>query len=170
MKWIETCRVLAIDDETAVLRILVLMLKKIGFKHIDTAENGGQGISKADRNAYDLIFTDMKMADVTGDQVLDHIRKINNSTPVIGISGTPWLLTDQFDAVLSKPFTKSELIEILDTIDIKPPSPDPKKKACKQENHVIKPGSPPQNCNRFSKLSSDFMKHLINRGLAPAAQ
>ena len=168
MKWIETCRVLAIDDEPAVLRILALMLKKIGFKEVDTAENGGQGISKIDRNAYDLIFTDIKMAGLTGVQVLDHIRNINNSIPVIGISGTPWLLTDQFDAVLSKPFTKSELIEILDTIDKKPPSPDPKKKSCKQESHGIKPGSPPQNCNRFSKFSSNFMKQLIN-GLAPAA-
>ena len=119
MKSIETCRILLIDDEPSVLRVLELMLKKIGFKEIDTAENGEQGISRIDQNTYDLIFTDIKMPGLTGDQVLDHIKKKNHSIPVIGISGTPWLLTDHFDAVLSKPFTKPELVEILDTIDIK---------------------------------------------------
>jgi YesN/AraC family two-component response regulator len=143
MKPIKNFRVLVIDDEAAVSRVLVLMLKKIGFNHIDTAGNGRQGISKIDRNTYDLIFTDIEMPGLKGTQVLDYIRKRNHSTSVIGISGTPWLLTHQFDAVLSKPFTKSELIEVLDTIDIKPPSPDPKKKSCKQKNHWVKPGSPP---------------------------
>ena len=139
MKSIETCRVLVIDDEPTVLRTLVLMLKKIGFKHIDTAENGEQGISKVDRNAYDLIFTDIKMAGLTGVQVLEHIRKRNHSIPVIGISGTPWLLTDQFDAVLAKPFTHLELIEIIGKMDIKPPYSNSKEESFEQENTGINP-------------------------------
>ena len=149
MKSIETCRVLVIDDEPSVLQVLVLMLKKIGFKTIDTADNGEQGINRIDRNTYDLIFTDIKMPGVTGDQVLDYIRNQNHSTPVIGISGTPWLLTDQFDAALSKPFTKSDLVEILDTIGIKPPPSDPKKRSFQQENTKINPLSSSQNHNRF---------------------
>ena len=134
MKSIETCRILVIDDEPSVLRVLVLMLEKIGCKSIDTADNGEQGISRIDRNTYDLIFTDIKMPGLTGNQVLDHIKKRNHSTLIIGVSGTPWLLTDQFDAALPKPFTKSELVEILDTMDIKLPFPNPKKRSFQQEN------------------------------------
>lgn len=142
MKRIENLRVLVIDDEPAVLRVLVLMLKKIGLKEIDTAENGEQGIRRIDENTYDLVFTDIEMPGLKGTQVLDHIRKRNPSTSVIGISGTPWLLTEQFDAALPKPFTKTDLVEILDTIDIQPRHSNSKKKrSYKQENTRINPPS-----------------------------
>ena len=149
MKRTENFRVLVIDDEPAVVRVLVLMLKKIGFKEIDTAENGEQGIIRIDGNTYDLILTDIEMPGLKGTQVLDHIRKQNHFTSVIGISGTPWLLTDQFDAALSKPFTKTDLVEILDTIGIQPPPSDPKKRSFQQENTRINPLSSSQNPNRF---------------------
>jgi hypothetical protein len=45
--------------------------------------------------------------------VVEHIRNSRkNSVPVIGISGTPWLIQDLgFDAVLPKPFPLQDLVE-----------------------------------------------------------
>jgi CheY-like chemotaxis protein len=169
MKFIENCKVLVIDDEPAVLRTLVLMLKKIGFKQIDTAENGEQGISKIERKTYNLIFTDIKMAGLTGVQVLEHIRKRNHSIPAIGMSGTPWLLTDQFDAVLSKPFTQSELIEIIGNMDIKSPYSNSKEESFEQENTTSNPLSSSQNYNRFSNFSLNLMKIFTCNGFNLAA-
>ena len=169
MKSIETCRVLVIDDEPAVLRTLVQMLKKIGFKHIDTAENGEQGISKIERKTYNLILTDIVMSDLSGIQILEHIRKLDNSIPVIGISGTPWLLTDQFDAVLPKPFTHLELIEIIGKMDIKPPYSNSKEESFEQENTGINPLSSSQKYSRISKVSLNLMKIFTGNGFNLAA-
>ncbi|MCF8045384.1 MAG: response regulator [Desulfarculaceae bacterium] len=165
MKSIETCRVLVIDDEPAVLRVLVMILEKIGFTEIDKAENGEQGISKINRYPYDLILTDILMSDLSGVQVLEHIRKIDNSIPVIGMSGTPWLLTDQFDAALPKPFTKSELTEIIDTMDIPTQNSNSKKNSLEPENTRANPPSSSHNHNRFSKFSA-FMENFIGKNTA----
>ncbi len=80
---------------------------------VDKAENGMNGIKKIDRNDYCLIFTDYLMPDTTGRDVLEHSKKNHTATPVVGMSGTPWLLKGNgFDAVLAKPFSLRELKEV----------------------------------------------------------
>ena len=96
--------ILVIDDEVPILKMLKLQLTRMGF-NVDTAESGGEGIEKINSNTYDLIFTDIKMPDISGDQILRYVKsKKGNTLPVIGMSGTPWLLDqNNFNAVLSKP-------------------------------------------------------------------
>jgi len=79
---------------------------------VETAETARQGIQKFDEGHFDLVITDICMPGLSGDHVLRHIRKSpKQSTPVIGFSGTPWLLKDgDFDMVLSKPFALKDLI------------------------------------------------------------
>jgi DNA-binding response OmpR family regulator len=58
------------------------------------------------------------MPGVDGRSVLQHIRSSKRyATPVIGVSGTPWLLQGgQFDDVLHKPFAIHTLIEKVTTL------------------------------------------------------
>jgi DNA-binding response OmpR family regulator len=106
--------ILVIDDETAILKLLKHSLSRNGYD-VDTAINGKEGIRKIENNEYSLILTDIKMHDISGDQVLDHLRnKIKKSTPVVGMSGTPWLLNQSgFDAVLAKPYYMKELLDLI---------------------------------------------------------
>jgi CheY-like chemotaxis protein len=62
-----------------------------------------------------LILTDIKMPDISGDQILAYLRnKMKKSTPVIGMSGTPWLLEDKgFYAVLEKPYLMPEMFNLI---------------------------------------------------------
>jgi CheY-like chemotaxis protein len=110
-------KVLIIDDEPAILRMLSIALSRKGYV-TDTAENGTQGIQKITTNHYDLILTDIVMPDISGRQVSRELRKINGTaTPIVGMSGTPWLLDkDLFDDVLAKPCTIKELYEILSNV------------------------------------------------------
>ena len=106
--------ILVIDDETSILKVLEIILSRHGYG-VDMAANGEEGIRKIENNEYSLILTDIEMSGISGDQVFDYLRnKIKKSTPIVGMSGTPWLL-DQigFDAVLPKPYHMKELLDCI---------------------------------------------------------
>jgi len=106
--------ILIIDDETSILTVLEKILSKKGYC-VETASTGKAGIRKIENNDYSLILTDIKMPDISGDQILDHMRnEIKKSTPVVAMSGTPWLLSrSNFDAVLIKPYHMKELLSVI---------------------------------------------------------
>jgi DNA-binding response OmpR family regulator len=107
-------RVLVIDDETAILKMLAMALTRKGYQ-VDTAENGEQGIEKLRNADYRLVITDMRMDRMSGDEVLQEVRQIKgDSVPVIAMSGTPWLMDDtRFDAVLAKPYMLKDLFDLV---------------------------------------------------------
>jgi len=104
--------ILVIDDEPSILKLLKLCLSKNGYT-VDTASNGEEGIKKIDANDYSLILTDIKMPGISGHQVFEHLRnKTRKTTPIIGMSGTPWLLNQSgFDAVLQKPSSQKDMLD-----------------------------------------------------------
>jgi len=65
----------------------------------------------ASQSPYDLILTDIKMPGISGDEVLGQVKSQNKySIPVIGMSGTPWLLEQSnFDAVIAKDALQNNL-------------------------------------------------------------
>lgn len=107
-------RLLVIDDETAILKMLAMALTRKGYQ-VDTAENGEQGIEKLRNVDYRLVITDMRMDRMSGDEVLQEVRQIKgDSVPVIAMSGTPWLMDDtRFDAVLAKPYMLKDLFDLV---------------------------------------------------------
>ncbi|MFO7789660.1 MAG: response regulator [Bacteroidales bacterium] len=115
MKSIETSKVLVIDDETAILRMLAMALSKKGYQ-VDTAESGEKALKKLQSNDYGLVITDMVMGSMSGDDVLENVRELKgDNIPVIAMSGTPWLMDEhQFDAVLPKPYSLKLLFEIME--------------------------------------------------------
>jgi CheY-like chemotaxis protein len=106
------CSILVIDDEKGILRVLHAALTRSGHR-VEIAEDGYEGIQKFDDGGFDIVITDMRMPGLDGEGVVKHIRKSpRKSVPVIGISGTPWLLKEtSFDVVLPKPFPLQELID-----------------------------------------------------------
>ncbi len=106
--------ILVIDDEEAIAFMFQTALSKFGF-NVEKATDGLEGIKKFDEGNFDLVITDIIMPGLDGNGVVRHIRNSKRQfTPVIGVSGTPWLLEDgHFDAVLSKP---SSIITLVDTV------------------------------------------------------
>ena len=98
--------VLIIDDEKPVSDMLRQALMKHDY-NVETACNGKEGTEKFDGGFYDIVITDIIMSGVDGNDVVRYIRESKKPlTPVLGISGTPWLLEENsFDAVLAKPFS-----------------------------------------------------------------
>ena len=106
------CNVLVIDDEQMILDLLKQALNRADVQ-VQTAGDAEGGMAEFDRGRYDLVITDVRMPGVDGHRIVHHIRRSErNRTPVIGVSGTPWLLQNgDFDDVLHKPFTIQNLIE-----------------------------------------------------------
>jgi DNA-binding response OmpR family regulator len=109
--------VLIIDNEKSILHVLTIVLTKFGF-NVETASDGLEGIKKFDECNFDVVITDICMPALDGNGVVRHIRNSKRrSTPVIGISGTPWLLENSdFDAVLSKPASIKTLVDTVKNV------------------------------------------------------
>ena len=78
-------KILVVDDEKSIRRTLREILEYEKF-NVDDAENGIIALKKVGKNKYDVILLDIKMPQMDGIEVLQHIMKITD-TPVIMISG-----------------------------------------------------------------------------------
>ena len=116
--------ILLVDDERVVSDVLQEILVMLGH-HVETAPDGQEGLLMFDSRTYDLVITDILMPGVDGHGVARHIRSSERPyTPVIGISGTPWLLEGAiFDSVISKPFTVKALTHAIDDATGSPSTP-----------------------------------------------
>ncbi len=78
-------RVLVVDDEAKMRRVLELMLRQMGCR-VDTAANGREALNFLDRQSVDLVITDLKMPQLDGMGLLRHLREQDNEIPVIVIT------------------------------------------------------------------------------------
>ena len=84
-------KILVIDDERAIRNTLKEILEFEGYT-VETAENGRVGLDMALATKYDLIYTDIKMPEMDGMEVLQAYRKTVQEqgieeAPVVMISG-----------------------------------------------------------------------------------
>jgi DNA-binding response OmpR family regulator len=81
-----TYKILVIDDETATLTMFRLFLSAYGFQ-VWVAEDGESGLALARRHRPDIVFTDLKMPNMDGFEVLKEIKRMAPDTEVIVITG-----------------------------------------------------------------------------------
>jgi DNA-binding response OmpR family regulator len=103
--------ILVIDDEKSLLNLFQQVLSKFGC-NVEIAKDVTEGIKKFDGGLFDLVITDILMPGGNGSDIVRHIRSSDRQfTPIIGISGTSWLLNNSdFDRVFIKPFPLKELV------------------------------------------------------------
>lgn len=81
-------RILIIEDEPAIRRVLVKILSDEDKSHeLFEAENGIEGINLIKKHQFDLIISDVKMPKVDGIEVLEFINLNFPETPFVMISG-----------------------------------------------------------------------------------
>jgi DNA-binding response OmpR family regulator len=78
-------KVLVLDDDNALQRLLRLTLTSEGFEVI-TASNGLEGLEKVDREPPDVILLDLEMPVMDGRTFFRELRKQGNNTPVLILS------------------------------------------------------------------------------------
>ena len=81
-------KLLIIDDERGIRNTLREILADEGHE-VEVAENGKQGLEMAQNKAYDLIFSDIKMPEMDGLELLAALKSGDEpvETPVVMITG-----------------------------------------------------------------------------------
>ena len=84
-------KILVIDDERAIRNTLKEILEFEGYT-VEVAENGRAGLDMALANKYDLIYTDIKMPEMDGMEMMQAYRKAaqeqgHEEAPVVMITG-----------------------------------------------------------------------------------
>ncbi len=81
-------KILVIEDEAAIRRVLVKILSEENDTYlVEEAEDGLKGMETIKNNDYDLVLCDIKMPKMDGVEVLEAARKIKPEIPFIMISG-----------------------------------------------------------------------------------
>jgi PAS domain S-box-containing protein len=112
-------RILAIDDEPALARMVALILRKQGHT-VETATSGEAGLALMAERPFDLVITDLGLGDGrTGWQVAEEVRKSWPATRVVLATGwgagiDPAEARQRgVDAVLAKPYAPQELRQLV---------------------------------------------------------
>ena len=117
-------RVLAVDDEAVVLDSFRRILVLDGFS-VDTVEHGPEALGLVQRHDYDFVFTDLKMPDMDGVEVVKAVKHFRPDVDVVVITGYGSIETAvetlQHGACeyVQKPFTADELSEFVKKLLIK---------------------------------------------------
>ena len=112
-----TARILVVEDEDKLRRVIELQLKGAGFD-VDQAGTAEDALKLADRA--DLILTDLRLPGMNGLELLAQLRRQNSRTPVIVMTafGTVENAVEAMKAgavdFLLKPFSLDHLMAVVD--------------------------------------------------------
>lgn len=110
-------RILVVDDEHHIRRILTALLEMEGFQ-VGLARDGDEGLTTWAEGAYDLVILDLIMPGASGLEVLSKIRSHpeRGDTPVIILTAKGQdtdrraAMAGGADDFLTKPFSPKKLV------------------------------------------------------------
>ncbi len=117
--------ILLVEDNTETLRLFSHVLRDLGYAVLE-AEDGGVALKiiNEKHQALDLVVTDIKMPEVDGVTLIEHLRKLNASVPVIVMSA---YLNEEnrlklqklgIHHILEKPFRIKDLESVIGKLNV----------------------------------------------------
>jgi DNA-binding response OmpR family regulator len=109
-------RVLVVEDEVRLAENVAQALRDGPGYAVDVSHDGEEALLLCGSNQYDLILLDLMIPKASGSQVLQRLRGMHNSTPVLVVTAvgetrsTIDLLNFGADDYMTKPFDLGELI------------------------------------------------------------
>jgi PAS domain S-box-containing protein len=110
--------ILVIEDEEDVRELLRDILKDAGHR-VEVANDGSAGIEMFKKNKFDLVFTDLGMPVMSGWQVAEKIKGINDKIPVALITGWNVALdsleinNSGVNLIIHKPFKMEQILNLV---------------------------------------------------------
>jgi twitching motility two-component system response regulator PilH len=116
-------RILIVDDSPSQLLGMKRIVEKLGHE-IVTAEDGASGVEVAKSTMPDLILMDVVMPNLNGFQATRAISKEPSTAniPVVLVTTKDqetdkvWGMRQGAKAYITKPFTESQLIEVINSL------------------------------------------------------
>lgn len=119
-----TKKILVIDDEPAITRLVKLNLERTGNYEVRTENHGSLAITAARQFKPDLILLDVIMPDMDGDEVSSQLRDAPDLADIKIVFLTAIVTRDETQAgsliggyqFLAKPVLTKELIEMIEKV------------------------------------------------------
>lgn len=132
-----TTSLLIVEDNVINQKVMLGMLRSVGFKQIEVASNGAEAVSmvRAKPAAYDLVLMDINMPIVDGYEATAQIRECGIRVPIIAMTAYALkgdrerCLESGMDDYVPKPIDRKHLLRtlvkwLLDTRDYRNPNGD----------------------------------------------
>jgi len=111
-----TERILLVDDEDEILTMEKMMLEKLGY-HVTIHSNSIDALREfsAAPDGFDMVITDMAMANMSGEQLSVEMRKIRPAIPILLCTGFSRMMSEEkvrslgIDGFLLKPVVMENL-------------------------------------------------------------
>ena len=113
--------ILLVEDDKEICFILTELLKRNHY-NVSAYHNGIEAIEALSSKKYDLMLLDLMLPDLPGEKILFHLKKHNNSIPVIVISAKNQpeirinLLRSGADDYITKPFYHEEVLARIESV------------------------------------------------------
>ena len=116
-----TRRILLVEDETALLRLMSEFLTHAGFE-VEACLTGAQALDRLGElsGQLELAVIDLSLPDMPGDEVARRILQVSPELPVLICSGLPFSVEGMPGRVrfLQKPFLPKMLLREIEAITI----------------------------------------------------
>ena len=118
---VRTTRILVVDDDPSIIKLLSANLKARDFDVV-TAEDGESGFRAIEQTLPDLVVLDYMMPRMTGLGVVKQVRGMGNRVPIIILtarctaSEKEILIDYGVDDYMTKPFIMEDLLQHIHTI------------------------------------------------------
>ena len=114
-------KVLIVDDEAPIRRVLEFKLKNSGYQVL-IAKNGAQGLELIKTQQPDAVITDIMMPEMDGKQLCEQSNGLKKDRPFLTIVVTcriaqdeqQWINQMQDTLFMGKPFSPARLVECID--------------------------------------------------------
>jgi two-component system, cell cycle sensor histidine kinase and response regulator CckA len=123
MNKIKDLRILLVEDESEIIDLMKLVFKKAGLKKILIEQNSKHAVQSFIDYKPDIVFIDMIMPEMDGKQVFEEIKKIDDRTPLVFMSGKLDIRKEELTQMgsydfIKKPFNLNDLYKILDRVSV----------------------------------------------------
>ncbi len=114
----ETARILVVDDEPSILRLLQEALTQWGYQ-VKCAASGTEAVEAVRAEMFDAVITDIRMPEMSGLELLKEIKRHDESIEVVMMTGYPTIasaveaLKEGAYDYLSKPVLLDELRHLM---------------------------------------------------------
>jgi DNA-binding NtrC family response regulator len=111
----ETARILIIDDDENIRKVLVTILEDEGYS-VESVDTARKAIEKTKRNFYNLALIDVRLPDMEGIELLTKMKDTTPKMRKIIITGYPTLqnaveaVNKGADAYVMKPFDVEKVL------------------------------------------------------------
>jgi two-component system chemotaxis response regulator CheY len=118
LKQVNQTNILVIDDVEAIRRFLSLVLKRMGYEFVETADSAEVALEKVQHVFFDLILLDINLPSMNGLELLKHLNIKSPNSKVVMCSASSsdnnirQAIEDGAEGFLVKPITPTSLVSL----------------------------------------------------------